>query len=57
VFHFPGGLRDYLVETLDGAETYAPSPSPGKVEFAESSARPGSVEWAMSTGRRRATPS
>jgi topoisomerase-4 subunit B len=49
VFHFPGGLRDYLVETLTGAECFNPEPFAGKVEFAEKFGGDvaGSVEWAI----------
>ena len=49
VFHFPGGLADYLVERLGGAVTYAPRPFAGKVNFAErfNNDTPGSVEWAI----------
>ena len=48
-FHFPGGLRDYLVEVLAGAESFTPEPFAGKVDFAEKfgAATPGSVEWAL----------
>ncbi|MEL6645524.1 MAG: DNA topoisomerase IV subunit B [Pseudomonadota bacterium] len=46
-FHFPGGLSDYLTETLGGATTYAERPFAGKVEFQEKFGQPGSVEWAI----------
>ncbi|MCH2167930.1 MAG: DNA topoisomerase IV subunit B [Oceanicola sp.] len=46
-FHFPGGLKDYLVETLGSATTYAESAFAGKVEFAGRFDEPGSVEWAI----------
>ena len=46
-FHFPGGLADYLRETMDGATTYADAPFAGKVEFREKFNAPGSVEWAI----------
>ena len=48
-FHFPGGLADYLSETLGGAATYADRPFAGKVSFAEKfgADTPGSVEWAI----------
>ncbi|MEO1950098.1 DNA topoisomerase IV subunit B, partial [Thioclava sp.] len=46
-FHFPGGLADYLTETLSGASTYADRPFSGKVEFREKFNVPGSVEWAI----------
>ena len=34
-FRFPGGLSDYLTETLGEAVTYADNPFAGKVEFRE----------------------
>ncbi|MFV2034433.1 MAG: ATP-binding protein, partial [Halocynthiibacter sp.] len=34
VFHFPGGLADYLAERLEGGATYAESAFAGKVSFA-----------------------
>ncbi|MEO1178926.1 MAG: toprim domain-containing protein, partial [Pseudomonadota bacterium] len=46
-FHFPGGLSDYLTETLGGATTYADRPFAGKVQFQEKYGQPGSVEWAI----------
>ncbi len=46
-FHFPGGLADYLSETMGGAATYAERPFAGKVGFQEKFGRPGSVEWAI----------
>ncbi|WP_099826719.1 DNA topoisomerase IV subunit B [Oceaniglobus indicus] len=46
-FHFPGGLADYLNETLNGAVTYSDKPFAGKVSFAEKFNQPGSVEWAI----------
>ncbi|MBD3680105.1 MAG: DNA topoisomerase IV subunit B [Rhodobacteraceae bacterium] len=46
-FHFPGGLADYLTETLQGATTYADRPFAGKVSFQEKFGEPGSVEWAI----------
>lgn len=45
-FHFPGGLSDYLGETLSGAATYADAPFSGTVSF-EKFGRPGKVEWAI----------
>ncbi len=50
VFHFPGGLRDHLVETLAGAECCNAEPFAGRVAFAEKfgAATAGSVEWALS---------
>ncbi|WP_439139654.1 DNA topoisomerase IV subunit B [Roseicyclus sp.] len=47
VFHFPGGLADYLRETMGGAVTYSDMPFAGKVEFAEKFGAVGSVEWAI----------
>jgi topoisomerase-4 subunit B len=47
VFHFPGGLADYLGETLGNAATYAERPFAGKVSFPEKFGVPGSVEWAI----------
>ena len=47
VFHFPGGLRDYLSERLNGASTYADAPFAGRVEFQEKFGEPGYVEWAI----------
>ncbi|TDL76215.1 DNA topoisomerase IV subunit B [Palleronia sediminis] len=44
VFHFPGGLSDYLAETLGGAATYADQPFAGTVAFRDA---PGKVEWAI----------
>ena len=46
-FHFPGGLADYLNETLGGASTYAETPFAGKVDFQEKFGETGSVEWAI----------
>ncbi|ATX65125.1 DNA topoisomerase IV subunit B [Roseinatronobacter bogoriensis] len=47
VFHFPGGLADYLNEQLKGNVTYADKPFAGKVSFQEKFSQPGSVEWAI----------
>ncbi|TCP44083.1 DNA topoisomerase IV subunit B [Rhodovulum marinum] len=46
-FHFPGGLSDYLTETLGTAATYADRPFAGRVEFQQKFGQPGSVEWAI----------
>ncbi|TRD22159.1 DNA topoisomerase IV subunit B [Palleronia caenipelagi] len=43
-FHFPGGLSDYLKETLNGASTYSETPFAGTVDFRDA---PGKVEWAI----------
>ncbi|MEM9228523.1 MAG: DNA topoisomerase IV subunit B [Pseudomonadota bacterium] len=49
VFHFPGGLADYLNEQMEGSATYSENPFAGKVNFAEKfgADTPGSVEWAI----------
>ncbi len=49
VFHFPGGLADYLNETLAGSATYAEKPFAGRVDFSErfGGDTVGSVEWAI----------
>ena len=47
VFHFPGGLADYLADTLEKTTTYAERPFAGKVGFQEKFGVPGSVEWAI----------
>jgi topoisomerase-4 subunit B len=44
VFHFPGGLADYLVETLAEAQTVTPEPFAGRVER---QGEAGAVEWAV----------
>jgi len=46
-FHFPGGLSDYLGETLGGASTYSEKPFAGTVDFNEKFGQPGKVEWAI----------
>ncbi|WP_101068700.1 DNA topoisomerase IV subunit B [Roseovarius salinarum] len=46
-FHFPGGLADYLRETLGEATTYAAQPFAGTVDFQERFGSPGKVEWAI----------
>ncbi|MDM7933428.1 DNA topoisomerase IV subunit B [Tabrizicola sp.] len=46
-FHFPGGLADYLSDTLLKTTTYADHPFAGKVGFPEKYNVPGSVEWAI----------
>ena len=45
-FHFPGGLADYLSETLSGATTYAERPFAGSIDFKRFNA-PGKVDWAI----------
>ncbi|MFT6426185.1 MAG: topoisomerase-4 subunit B, partial [Celeribacter sp.] len=47
IFHFPGGLADYLKETLGTAMTYADAPFAGTVEFQPRFGVPGKVEWAV----------
>ncbi|MBI1173196.1 DNA topoisomerase IV subunit B [bacterium] len=47
VFHFPGGLADYLSDTLEKTTTYADRPFAGKVSFQDKFGVPGSVEWAI----------
>jgi topoisomerase-4 subunit B len=47
VFHFPGGLADYLDETLGKSTTYADRPFAGVVGFEEKFGLPGKVEWAI----------
>jgi len=46
-FHFPGGLAQYLGDTLADTTTYAEKPFAGKVSFTEKYNVPGSVEWAI----------
>jgi topoisomerase IV subunit B len=46
-FHFPGGLGDFLSDTLEKATTYADRPFAGKVGFQDKFGVPGSVEWAI----------
>ncbi|WP_304617552.1 DNA topoisomerase IV subunit B [Paracoccus sp. (in: a-proteobacteria)] len=46
VFHFPGGLADYLAETLQGVTTYSDRPFAGSVDFKRFNA-PGKVDWAI----------
>ena len=46
-FRFPGGLADYLAETLGTTPTCADRPFAGKVDFGEKYGLPGSVEWAI----------
>ncbi len=46
-FHFPGGLADYLKETLGTSSTYSDQPFSGTVDFKERFNTPGKVEWAI----------
>ena len=43
-FHFPGGLADYLAETLKDSETITPQPFTGRIER---KGEAGAVEWAV----------
>jgi len=47
MFKFPGGLADYLNETLSGATAYSEFPFAGTVDFKEKFNVPGKVEWAI----------
>ncbi len=44
VFHFPGGLKDFLASRIEGAETVAKEVFAGKIERDK---RHGTVEWAV----------
>ncbi|MFN4202080.1 MAG: DNA topoisomerase IV subunit B [Tabrizicola sp.] len=46
-FHFPGGLADFLNESLKKLTTYSDRPFAGRVSFEEKYQVPGSVEWAI----------
>ena len=46
-FHFPGGLADFLNESLRKLTTYSERPFAGRVSFEEKYQVPGSVEWAI----------
>ncbi|KIT17223.1 DNA topoisomerase IV subunit B [Jannaschia aquimarina] len=46
-FHFPGGLSDYLTETLGSATTYADTAFAGTVDFQQKFGEAGKVEWAI----------
>ena len=46
-FRFPGGLSDFLTESLNGDATYAEQPFAGQVDFKEKFGEPGKVEWAI----------
>ena len=46
-FHFPGGLAQYLSDSLSKTTTYADRPFAGRVSFQEKYQIPGSVEWAI----------
>jgi len=49
VFHFPGGLADYLSATLAETPMLGDAPFAGRVSFSErfGAGTPGSVEWAV----------
>jgi topoisomerase-4 subunit B len=44
VFKFPGGLADFLAETLNGTQTVTPEPFAGRIER---KGEAGAVEWAV----------
>jgi topoisomerase-4 subunit B len=44
VFHFPGGLADFLAESIQGLEVVTPEPFSGRIER---SGEAGAVEWAV----------
>ena len=46
-FRFPGGLSEFLTESLNGDTTYAEQPFAGQVAFSEKFGEPGKVEWAI----------
>ncbi len=46
-FHFPGGLSDYLRETLGESSTYSNQNFSGNVDFNSKFNTPGKVEWAI----------
>ena len=46
-FHFPGGLSDYLSETLGNATTYSEAAFAGTVDFNDKFGEAGKVEWAI----------
>ncbi|WP_374641888.1 DNA topoisomerase IV subunit B [Tabrizicola sp.] len=46
-FHFPGGLADFLNDSLKKLTTYSERPFAGRVSFEEKYQIPGSVEWAI----------
>ncbi|MEL6571585.1 MAG: DNA topoisomerase IV subunit B [Pseudomonadota bacterium] len=46
-FHFPGGLADYLNETLGSSTVYADRPFAGTVDFQDKFGETGKVEWAI----------
>ncbi len=48
-FHFPGGLEEFLRDTLKGSTLHSDRPFAGKVKFAErfGDGTMGSIEWAV----------
>ncbi len=46
-FKFPGGLADYLNETLSTANTYSDAPFAGEMDFTKKFGLPGKAEWAI----------
>ncbi|NBO19330.1 MAG: DNA topoisomerase IV subunit B, partial [Proteobacteria bacterium] len=44
IIHFPGGLRDFLAQQLEGRATVVPEPFSGEAELA---GKMGRVEWAV----------
>ena len=46
-FHFPGGLADFLNDSLKKVTTYSERHFAGRVSFEEKYQVPGSVEWAI----------
>lgn len=44
VFHFPGGLQDYLLATIEGRQTVTPRPFAGKTDLPDDN---GKVEFAI----------
>lgn len=42
--HFPGGLKDYLLEALEGQESVTPDPFAGEADFPDGTGR---LEWAI----------
>jgi topoisomerase-4 subunit B len=47
VLHFPGGLVDFLTESLGERKTFTPSPFAGEALLANGSGKEGRVEWAL----------
>jgi len=49
LFHFPGGLEDFLIHSLNGYEFFGERPFAGKVDFQGrfGNGATGSVEWAL----------